>query len=70
MKPCDLNIKQTLEITEKMIKLAEQGDLFIDENEYGIRYGILLDSAYKIRKIAEQEKSAHIEKEFWIKKQQ
>ena len=67
MKPCDQNIKKTLEITEKMIKLAIKGDMGRQDNGCGILYGILLDLAYKIKKIAEAEKQAHIKKGWWKK---
>jgi hypothetical protein len=32
--------------------------------EYGL-YGVLRDSAYKIRRLAETEKGAHIKKGWW-----
>jgi len=67
MKSCDQNIKKTLEITEEMIKLAVKGDRERKDNGCGILYGILLDSAYKIKKIAEEEKQAHIKKGWWEK---
>ena len=67
MKPCDQNIKKTLEITEAMIKLAVKGDREREDNGCGILYGILLDSAYKIKKIAEEEKQAHKNKGWWKK---
>ena len=69
MKACDQNIKRTLEITEEMIKLAKQGDRSREDNGCGILYGILLDSAYKIRKVAEIEKLAHIKKGWWNKEE-
>jgi hypothetical protein len=65
VKPCDQNIKKTIEITEDMIKLATKGDTDRKDNGCGILYGILLDSAYKIKKIAEEEKHAHIKKGWW-----
>jgi hypothetical protein len=69
MKPCDQNIKKTIKITEEMIKLAAQGDTDRKDTGCGILYGIILDSAYKIKKIAEEERQAHIKKGWWGKKQ-
>lgn len=66
MKPCDQNIKLTLDLAEKMIFLADQGDEHRDDGGCGILYGILRDSAYKIKKIAEEEKMAHIRKGQWL----
>jgi hypothetical protein len=70
MKPCDQNIKKTIRISEEMIKLAAQGDADRKDTGCGILYGIILDSAYKIKKIAEEEKQAHIKKGWWGKGQQ
>ena len=64
-KSCDENIKNTLKLANKMICLAEEGNVDIEDNGCGILYGVLLDSAYKIRKIAEVEKEAHIKKGWW-----
>ncbi len=65
MKKCDDNILSTLKIASEMIELAVKGDADREDVGCGILYGILLDSAHRIKKIAEQEKSAHIEKGWW-----
>ena len=65
MKQCDQNIKSIFELTDEMISLANKGDAEREDTGCGILYGILLDSAYKIRKMAEEEKKAHIKKGWW-----
>ncbi len=65
MKPCDRNIKQTLEITDTMIALADKGDLEREDTGCGILYGVLRDAAYKIKQLAEQEKRRHQAKGWW-----
>lgn len=65
MKRCDQNIKETLDLVEKMIELASQGDVDREDVSCGILYGVILDSAYKIKKLAEEEKQAHIKKGWW-----
>lgn len=65
MKPCNDNIKKTLVIADEMISLADAGDAEREDVGCGILYGILRDSAYKIRKLAEAEKQAHISKGSW-----
>ncbi len=65
MKPCDENIKKTLELVKDMINIAEKGDADREDNGCGILYGVLLDSAYKINQIAESEKEKHIKKGWW-----
>jgi hypothetical protein len=61
MKPCDKNLKSTLQLTDKMIKLANKGDVEREDTGCGILYGVLLDSAYKLKKLAECEKQRHIQ---------
>jgi hypothetical protein len=65
MKPCDRNIKSTLQLTEKMIELAEIGNGEREDTGCGILYGVLLDSAYKLKKLAEKEKENHPNKGWW-----
>jgi hypothetical protein len=67
MKPCDQHIRKTLELADTMIDLANQGDIDRVDKGCGILYGILRDSAYKIKKQAEQEKESHINKGWWKK---
>jgi len=65
VKPCDKNILQTLKLTEEMIDLANRGDADREDIGCGILYGIMRDSAYKIKKIAEEEKRKHMAKGWW-----
>ncbi|MCG2753533.1 MAG: hypothetical protein L6301_16990 [Desulfobacteraceae bacterium] len=66
LKPCDQNIKMILDLVNQMIRIANKGDLDREDTTCGILYGILRDSAYKIKKLAEEEKSAHQKKGWWI----
>jgi hypothetical protein len=65
VKACNENIKKTIKIAEKMIEMANTGDADREDTGCGILYGILRDSAYRIKKIAEAEKTAHQEKGIW-----
>jgi len=65
MKRCDQSIKKTLELAEKMIEIADEGDRVREDTGCGVLYGVLRDSAFKIRKLAEAEKDAHIKKGWW-----
>jgi hypothetical protein len=65
VKRCNHNIKKTLNLVDEMIKLADMGDIEREDNGCGILYGVLRDSAYKVKKLAEQEKEKHIEKGWW-----
>jgi hypothetical protein len=65
LKACDKNLQAILQLTDAMIKLAIKGDMDREDTGCGILYGILLDSAYKIKSYAEQEKQSHIKKGWW-----
>lgn len=65
MKACDNNIKQTLLLVNLMIQLANQGEADREDTGCGILYGILRDSAYKLKRLAEEEKIKHIAKGWW-----
>ncbi len=65
MRPCDESIKKTIGLAEKMLKLADEGDVVREDNGCGVLYGILKDSAFKIKRLAEAEKDAHIKKGWW-----
>lgn len=65
MKTCNKNIEKTLDLARKMLELAQSGDDYREDSGCGILFGVLRDSAYKIIKLAEAEKSAHEAKGFW-----
>jgi hypothetical protein len=65
VRPCNLHIERTLALVEEMIQLADQGDADREDNGCGILYGVLRDSAYKLRQLAEDEKKNHIHKGWW-----
>lgn len=65
MKPCDKNIQKTLELVDDMIQLADQGDVHREDTGCGILFGVMRDTAYKIKQLAEEEKRKHIQKGWW-----
>ena len=65
MKKCDQNILSTLRMASQMIELAIKGDAEREDTGCGVLYGILRDSAYKILKLAEEEKQRHKAKGWW-----
>ena len=69
VKPCNLHIVKTLKLGEEMMALADQGDADREDNGCGILYGVLRDSAYKLKKLADEEKKNHIAKGWWQKEQ-
>ncbi|NLD37870.1 MAG: hypothetical protein GX654_13465 [Desulfatiglans sp.] len=62
MKPCDENLIKVIALTEEMILLSDEGDALRDDSGCGVLYGVLRDSAYRIKKMAEMERDSHINK--------
>lgn len=48
-----------------MVDLSDEGDADREDTGCGILYGVLRDSAYKLKKLAEEEKKTHIKKGLW-----
>jgi len=69
MRPCDESIRETLDLVDNMLDLADRGDAVREDNGCGILYGVLSDSAFKIKTLAETEKDAYIKK-CWCKHQE
>lgn len=65
MRKCNEMLRKTLHLTEMMVAVADQGEEAREDIGCGVLYGLLRDSAYKIRKVAEEEKRAHIAKGWW-----
>jgi hypothetical protein len=65
MKPCNDNIVRALRLVDEMIQLANEGDAEREDVGCGILYGMIRDSAYKIKQLAENEKTAHMKKGWW-----
>jgi hypothetical protein len=59
MNECDMYLNKTIEIARKMIDLADRAEEKCTDNGCAAVYGILRDSAYRIRKEAEHEQKKH-----------
>ncbi len=65
MRLCDETIRETLNLADNMLDLADRGDAVREDNGCGVLYGVLRDSAFRIKQLAEAEKDAHIKKGWW-----
>ncbi len=65
MKPCDESIKKVIELADKMLNLSDEGDAVREDTNCGVLYGVIRDSAYRIKRMAEDERDAHIKKGWW-----
>jgi hypothetical protein len=64
-KKCDINIARTINLANEMIKLAQEGYEQREDPDCGVLYGILLDSGYRLRDLAQKERDKHIQKGWW-----
>jgi len=65
VKPCNQHIMRTLQLADEMLCLADQGENDREDNGCGILFGVLRDSAYKLKKLAEAERLNHVRKGWW-----
>lgn len=65
MKPCDESIKKVIQLADKMLTLSDEGDAVREDTNCGVLYGVIRDAAYRIKKLAEEERDAHIKKGWW-----
>jgi len=65
MPPANQCIKKTLKLADLMLKLADEGDAARQDVGCGVLYGVLRDAAYRLKKLAEAEREAHIKKGGW-----
>ncbi len=65
MKTCNEMLGRILQLTEMMVELADLGDGARKDVGCGVLYGLLRDSAYKIRKVAGEEREDHIRRGLW-----
>jgi len=52
-RPCNAPIEETLAFSDIMLALSDKGDAAREDDGCGILYGVVRDSAYKIKKLAE-----------------
>lgn len=67
MKPCDQHIQRTIQLAQEMIRLADEGDTDREDTGCGVLYGVLRDAAYKLWRLAEEEKKRHQAKGWWTR---
>lgn len=59
------NLLEVLRLTQTMLDLAERGDEQRIDAGCGVLYGTLRDAAFKIRRLALEERDVHIALETW-----
>ncbi len=61
-KKCLTCIRDALELADEMLELVHQSEKMLDDDVCLLIYGVIRDSAYKIRQAAERESSTVMEK--------
>lgn len=64
-RKCTENILNALELCDRMLELAEEGDTWRQDEGCGVLFGVMRDSAYKLRALAESERRKHEQSGRW-----
>jgi len=64
-KPYNDNLKRLIQMTRDMLALSDEGDRDRNDDTCGIIYGILRDTGYRLRKLAEEECEKHKQSGKW-----
>lgn len=64
-KPYNDNLKRLIQMTRDMLALSDEGDRDRNDDTCGIIYGILRDTGYRLRKLAEEECEKHKKSGKW-----
>lgn len=59
MKSCNKNLLKVIDITERLLMIADKGDMQRNDDGCGVLYGVVRDSAYKMKSMAEKEIENH-----------
>ena len=59
LKQCNENILKAMELAGQLIELAEDGDGFREDESCGVLFGVVRDSGYKIKALAQKEMNNH-----------
>ena len=65
LKQCNQNIVRAMELSDQLMRLAEDGDGFREDESCGVLFGVVRDCAYRIRSLADKEMSKHQQSGRW-----
>jgi hypothetical protein len=65
MPPANECLKKTLELADLMLEVADAGDAARQDIGCGVLYGVLRDSAYRIKQLAQAVREAYLKKGGW-----
>ncbi len=67
MNECNQNLLKVLEFVRNLLYIADKGDMEREDDGCGVVYGVVRDSAYKIKLLAENEVEKHKRRGKWDK---
>ncbi len=59
MKTHDRHLLEALDLADRLLALAEQGNVDCIDDGCSVLYGVVRDCGYKIRRLAEEEQALH-----------
>lgn len=65
MKVYNESIKKSIKLAKRMLDLADNGDAAREDESCGVLYAVIRDSAYSIKRLAEEERNIHKRKGLW-----
>lgn len=65
MLPCNENIVSLVKCAGELMRIADEGDSWRDDDGCGVLYGVARDSAHKIVRQAEEEITRHKKRGIW-----
>lgn len=65
MKDVNRNVQRVLDLSIKLLYIADRGDLQREDDSCGVLYGIVRDCAYKMMDAAKKEQLRHIQHGIW-----
>ena len=65
MRDCNRHLTEALEAVRNLIILADEGERDAEDDSCIVLYGVIRDTAYRIRHLAEKERDAHIAHGKW-----
>ena len=65
MRGPNQHILEALELARRLTILADEGESGAEDDSCRVLYGQIRDCAYKIRRLAEREREAHIARGIW-----
>ncbi|MBD3392939.1 MAG: hypothetical protein GF418_12610 [Chitinivibrionales bacterium] len=65
MRASNENIERAIDCARELLFLADKGDMQREDEECGVLFGIIRDTGYQIRRLAQKERERHRQRGTW-----